>query len=117
MNRDLRQRLNDTNKVINNSDVLSSIQHNMTTIEFLNMMEIITEKVSTWKCCNHEILATQMIETLWDTTILSGFLKESIIDKSRKYFRKTIFSPVRIMKLLDIMVASFHIRGWIYYVN
>jgi hypothetical protein len=57
------------------------------------------------------MMACKIIDKLWNTSILSGFLQTAMIGKARKHFRAKVFSPVKIMELLDMNGGQLSYQG------
>jgi hypothetical protein len=106
---DLNKQLNDR---IQNIDVVSLLDHNMATDEFLVLIQRVIEKFASRKNRKYETFACHIIKYLFDTKILDGHFKHAMIDIVRKKrYQKHVFSPEKILQLLDTNGGQLSYQG------
>jgi hypothetical protein len=110
-NSQLRQQVKQLMEDLQGKDFVSKIKHTMTTESFLHLIEQITAKVGGWKNRNHETLANNMITFFWSSSVLSGHLKYAIIKQARTYYRTQLFSPEKILELMDMNGGQLSYQG------
>jgi hypothetical protein len=55
--------------------------------------------------------ADRLVDFLWDDGFLYGELKASMIDRVRKHVRSHVFTPVRILKAMDLAGFQLTLTG------
>ena len=94
-----------------NVDIASLIPVHISLDDFFLLLVPQFEKVASRKNRLHTNMSDRLIEFLWNSKFLSGCVRSSINEFTKTYFRKTIFSPARILQLLDMNGGQLSYQG------
>jgi hypothetical protein len=83
-------------------DPLVLIHYNYSTEQLLDFIEKAIDKLSHQKKRKPYKMAQKVIDRLWNTGILGGNLQVAIKEVGRDYYREHVFSPDKLMRMLDM---------------